>query len=83
MDPELRAVSLGKCLSFDRPIAVAILEKYLELILVPFFLLYRNNSEALVRLHELGYRLNSRDVDAIALQLLWCAVRPGACDLNA
>ncbi|KAG7088854.1 hypothetical protein E1B28_012808 [Marasmius oreades] len=42
-----------------------------------------NISQALPRLHEVGYRLNQRGVKAINLQPLWCALRPGVCDLTA
>ncbi|KAH9480379.1 Beta-hexosaminidase 2 [Psilocybe cubensis] len=38
---------------------------------------------ALPRLHDIAYRFNQRGVQAIALQPEWCALRPGACDLNA
>lgn len=38
--------------------------------------------EALSRMHELRYRLVERGVGAIALQPHWCALRPGACDLD-
>ncbi|KIY52425.1 glycoside hydrolase family 20 protein [Fistulina hepatica ATCC 64428] len=38
---------------------------------------------ALPRLHDLRYRLVQRGVRAIALQPEWCALRPGACDLDA
>lgn len=38
---------------------------------------------ALPRLHDVAYRFRQRGVGAIALQPLWCALRPGACDLNA
>ncbi|PPQ84283.1 hypothetical protein CVT25_013221 [Psilocybe cyanescens] len=38
---------------------------------------------ALPRLHDIAYRFNQRGVKAIALQPEWCALRPGACDLNA
>ena len=38
---------------------------------------------ALPRLHDLQYRMVARGVNAIPLQPQWCAVRPGACDLNA
>ncbi|KAF8587677.1 glycoside hydrolase family 20 protein [Ramaria rubella] len=43
----------------------------------------RNGSEALSRLHDVRYRFVQRGVRAIALQPLWCALRPGLCDLNA
>jgi len=39
--------------------------------------------KAFHRLHEVSYRFNKRGVRAIALQPEWCALRPGACDLNA
>ncbi|KAN0127976.1 Glycoside hydrolase superfamily [Lactarius tabidus] len=42
-----------------------------------------NVSAALPRLHELGYRLRNRGVQAISLQPEWCALRPYACDLTA
>lgn len=42
-----------------------------------------NSSEALPRLHDVRYRFVQRGVMAIALQPQWCALRPGACDLNA
>ncbi|GJJ15499.1 hypothetical protein Clacol_009777 [Clathrus columnatus] len=42
-----------------------------------------NSSEALPRLHDARYRFVQRGVKAIALQPQWCALRPGACDLNA
>ncbi|KAF8648772.1 hypothetical protein AX16_006179 [Volvariella volvacea WC 439] len=38
---------------------------------------------ALARLHDVAFRFNRRGVRAIALQPLWCALRPNACDLNA
>jgi hexosaminidase len=38
---------------------------------------------ALPRLHELSFRFSQRGVHTIPLQPLWCALRPGACDLNA
>ncbi|KAK7054309.1 Glucosamine-6-phosphate isomerase (Glucosamine-6-phosphate deaminase) (GNPDA) (GlcN6P deaminase) [Paramarasmius palmivorus] len=42
-----------------------------------------NLSEALPRLHDVAYRLRQRGVNAISLQPMWCALRPGACDLTA
>ncbi|KAF8262397.1 N-acetylhexosaminidase [Lactarius quietus] len=42
-----------------------------------------NLSAALQRLHELGYRLRNRGVQAISLQPEWCALRPNKCDLTA
>ncbi|KAK0449398.1 beta-hexosaminidase [Armillaria borealis] len=39
----------------------------------------RNGSEALPRLHDVRFRFNQRGVAAIALQPLWCAIRPGLC----
>ncbi|KAG5718461.1 hypothetical protein E4T56_gene8751, partial [Termitomyces sp. T112] len=38
---------------------------------------------SLPRLHDVSFRFQQRGVDAIALQPLWCALRPGKCDLNA
>ncbi|KAJ3732372.1 N-acetylhexosaminidase [Lentinula guzmanii] len=40
-------------------------------------------SEALPRLHDIAFRMTQRGVGAIALQPLWCALRPGVCDLTA
>ncbi|KAK0201564.1 beta-hexosaminidase [Desarmillaria ectypa] len=40
----------------------------------------RNGSEALPRLHDVRFRFNQRGVAAIALQPLWCALRPGLCN---
>ncbi|KII91062.1 glycoside hydrolase family 20 protein [Plicaturopsis crispa FD-325 SS-3] len=42
-----------------------------------------NVSTALPRLHDLRFRMVQRGVKAIALQPLWCALRPGLCDLTA
>ena len=42
-----------------------------------------NVDTALPRLHELSFRFSQRGVRTIPLQPLWCALRPGACDLNA
>ncbi|KAI0076763.1 N-acetylhexosaminidase [Panus rudis PR-1116 ss-1] len=42
-----------------------------------------NVSTALPRLHDLSFRLQQRGVRSIPLQPLWCALRPGACDLTA
>jgi hexosaminidase len=38
---------------------------------------------ALPRLHEVAFRFVQRGVKAIPLQPLWCALRPGVCDLTA
>ncbi|KAF5355095.1 hypothetical protein D9756_005718 [Leucocoprinus leucothites] len=38
---------------------------------------------ALPRLHEVAYRFMQRGVRAIPLQPQWCALRPGACDIDA
>ncbi|KAI0049438.1 glycoside hydrolase family 20 protein [Auriscalpium vulgare] len=40
----------------------------------------RDLDSALPRLHDLGYRMVQRGVQAIKLQPEWCALRPGACD---
>ncbi|CAL1713569.1 unnamed protein product [Somion occarium] len=40
----------------------------------------RNVKSALARLHDFRFRLIQRGVSAIALQPLWCALRPGLCD---
>ncbi|ESK83478.1 glycoside hydrolase family 20 protein [Moniliophthora roreri MCA 2997] len=42
-----------------------------------------NVSEALPRLHDVAFRMRQRGIGAISLQPLWCALRPGACDLTA
>ncbi|KAK7434922.1 Glucosamine-6-phosphate isomerase (Glucosamine-6-phosphate deaminase) (GNPDA) (GlcN6P deaminase) [Stygiomarasmius scandens] len=42
-----------------------------------------DGEKALPRLHDLAYRLNQRGVGAIALQPMYCALRPGVCDLTA
>ncbi|KAF8843280.1 N-acetylhexosaminidase [Paxillus ammoniavirescens] len=43
----------------------------------------RNVDTALPRLHDIAFRMTNRGVATIALQPLWCALRPGACDLTA
>ncbi|KDQ16047.1 glycoside hydrolase family 20 protein [Botryobasidium botryosum FD-172 SS1] len=43
----------------------------------------RNVDEALPRLHDIRYRFVQRGVKAVALQPLWCALRPGVCNLQA
>ncbi|TIA89004.1 hypothetical protein E3P99_02262 [Wallemia hederae] len=40
-----------------------------------------NADDALYRMHDIRYRLVDRDVRAAALQPLWCAVRPGKCNV--
>ncbi|KAI0326228.1 N-acetylhexosaminidase [Cubamyces sp. BRFM 1775] len=42
-----------------------------------------NISAALPRLHDVSYRFRQRGVNAISLQPEWCALRPGACDIDA
>jgi len=42
-----------------------------------------NISTALPRLHDLSFRFQQRGVNTIPLQPLWCALRPGVCDLTA
>jgi hexosaminidase len=37
--------------------------------------------EALGRLHDVSFRMRQREVKTISLQPLWCALRPGKCDL--
>ncbi|KAK0464781.1 beta-hexosaminidase [Desarmillaria tabescens] len=39
-----------------------------------------NETEALARLHDVGFRFRQRGVGAIVLQPLWCALRPGLCN---
>jgi len=39
--------------------------------------------QALPRLHDLSFRLQQRGIQTIPLQPLWCALRPGVCDLTA
>ena len=41
-----------------------------------------NIDDALFRMHDIRYRLVDRGVHAAALQPLWCAVRPGKCNLQ-
>ncbi|KAF5392690.1 hypothetical protein D9757_001056 [Collybiopsis confluens] len=43
----------------------------------------RNISSALPRLHDIAFRMTQRGIGAIPLQPLWCALRPGVCDLTA
>jgi len=43
----------------------------------------RNVTSALPRLHELRYRMVKRGVRAIQLQPLWCALRPGLCNIDS
>ncbi|EAU86209.2 beta-hexosaminidase [Coprinopsis cinerea okayama7 len=43
----------------------------------------RDGRTALPRLHDLAYRFVQRGVRAIPLQPQWCALRPGACDIDA
>ena len=38
---------------------------------------------ALARMHDVSFRLRARGINTINLQPLWCALRPGACDLTA
>jgi len=38
---------------------------------------------ALPRLHDIAYRFVQRGVKAIPLQPQWCALRPGACDIDS
>ncbi|KAH8085997.1 N-acetylhexosaminidase [Cristinia sonorae] len=42
-----------------------------------------NVTSVLPRLHDLSFRFQQRGVHTIPLQPLWCALRPGACDLTA
>jgi hexosaminidase len=42
-----------------------------------------NSDKALPRLHDASFRFVQRGIKAIPLQPLWCALRPGACDLTA
>ncbi|KAH7911725.1 N-acetylhexosaminidase [Hygrophoropsis aurantiaca] len=43
----------------------------------------RNLTTALPRLHDLAFRMANRGMAPIALQPMWCALRPGACDVSA
>ncbi|PSS34074.1 hypothetical protein PHLCEN_2v1868 [Hermanssonia centrifuga] len=43
----------------------------------------RNVSSALPRLHDFRFRMVQRGVNAIPLQPLWCAIRPGTCNLDS
>lgn len=38
---------------------------------------------ALPRMHDVSFRMRARGVNTITLQPLWCALRPGVCDLTA
>ncbi|KAI0823997.1 N-acetylhexosaminidase [Trametes gibbosa] len=38
---------------------------------------------ALPRLHDLAFRLRQRGVKAIQLQPMWCALRPGQCNIDS
>ena len=38
---------------------------------------------ALPRLHDVSFRMRQRGVKSINLQPLYCALRPGVCDLTA
>lgn len=38
---------------------------------------------ALARMHDVSFRMRARGVNTINLQPLWCALRPGVCDLTA
>ncbi|CDO72185.1 Glycoside Hydrolase Family 20 protein [Trametes cinnabarina] len=42
-----------------------------------------NLSTALPRLHDLAFRMRQRGVKAIQLQPMWCALRPGKCNLDS
>lgn len=43
----------------------------------------RNVTEALPRLHDFRFRMVQRGVKAIALQPLWCALRPNLCNIDS
>ncbi|KAH9932741.1 N-acetylhexosaminidase [Epithele typhae] len=38
---------------------------------------------ALPRLHDLGFRMRQRGINAIFIQPTWCALRPGECNINS
>jgi hexosaminidase len=42
-----------------------------------------NVTNALPRLHDVSFRMQKRGTRSNALQPLWCALRPHACDLTA
>ncbi|KAI0671138.1 N-acetylhexosaminidase [Trametes maxima] len=42
-----------------------------------------NLSTALPRLHDVAFRMRQRGVKAIQLQPLWCALRPGQCNIDS
>ena len=42
-----------------------------------------DSDEALPRLHDVAFRMRQRGIGAIPLQPMWCALRPGACNLNS
>ncbi|OCH90430.1 N-acetylhexosaminidase [Obba rivulosa] len=43
----------------------------------------RNGTEALPRLHDVAFRMAQRGIRAIPLQPLWCALRPGKCNVDS
>ncbi|KAI0354793.1 N-acetylhexosaminidase [Trametes cingulata] len=42
-----------------------------------------NLTTALPRLHDIAFRMRQRGVNAIQLQPLWCALRPGKCNIDS
>ena len=42
-----------------------------------------NVTEALPRLHDVAFRMRRRGVQAIQLQPMWCALRPGKCNWDS
>ncbi|KAH9850196.1 N-acetylhexosaminidase [Lenzites betulinus] len=42
-----------------------------------------DSNTALPRLHDLAFRMRQRGVKAIQLQPMWCALRPGECNINS
>ncbi|KAM5540844.1 hypothetical protein V8D89_005488 [Ganoderma adspersum] len=42
-----------------------------------------NVTEALPRLHDIAFRMRRRGVQAIQLQPMWCALRPGKCNWDS
>ncbi|KAI0754520.1 N-acetylhexosaminidase [Daedaleopsis nitida] len=42
-----------------------------------------DSNAALPRLHDVAFRMRQRGIQAIPLQPMWCALRPGACNIDS
>ncbi|RPD56093.1 beta-hexosaminidase [Lentinus tigrinus ALCF2SS1-7] len=42
-----------------------------------------DSNEALPRLHDIAFRMRQRGIQAIQLQPMWCALRPGLCNIDS